>query len=266
MLALDLGGTRLKAAAVHDGQVGPLVVVPHGGTWAAAQDAVRAVVASLAGDGCAAVGLGVPGVVVEGRVVALPGKLDGLVGVDLRAWLSSFAPRLVVVNDASAYGVGEAVRGAGRGHDRVVVVTLGTGVGVCVVEHGRPLGDGPLGGGQLGGALPLGDRTLEERCRASALGADPEAVVAAARGGDPAAVAAVEEVRSWLVQGLAVLACAHSPSALVVGGGPLSTDGLLLDGVEERVRQHLWPQHRCVVLRAELGDGAALAGLAELAR
>lgn len=265
MLALDLGGSRLKAAVVSGGVAGPVTVVEHGGTWAAASEAVLEVAGALIPGGCDAVGLGVPGLVEGGRVVALPDKLDGIVGVDLAGWLGAVAPRAVVVNDTQAYGVGEAVAGAGQGFSRVVVVTLGTGVGVAVLEDGRPMGAGLVGGGQLGGQVPLGGKTFEQRCRASALGEDARAVVAAARAGDPDALAAVEAVRGWLVQGLRVLACAHGPSAMVVGGGPLSSDGLLLDGVEDRVREHLWPEHRCVVRRAALGDAAALVGLSVLA-
>ena len=63
----------------------------------------------------AGVGLCVAGLVGDdGRVVALPGKLDGIVGLDLPAWLEDrFGVPARVRNDAVAYGIGEATRGGG---------------------------------------------------------------------------------------------------------------------------------------------------------
>jgi glucokinase len=202
--------------------------------------------------------------------VALPGNLPGLERADLPALLGVRVP--LVVNDAIACGVGEGVRGAGRGASRVVVVTLGTGVGVAVVEEGAPLGGGPLGGGLLGGQLPLGGTSLadtsgrtgtfEAHCRAQALvasvagAADVEGAYAA---GGPGA-----DYRRWLVRGLTVLALAHAPDVVVVGGGAARAE--LLEGVQEAVSAGLWPAQSVQVRLAELGDAAGLVGLQELLR
>ncbi len=259
-LLADLGGTRLKAGTSVDG----VVAVEHGGAWL---PALQEALASTAAD---EVALAVPGLVEDGRVVALPGKLGGLEGADLEALLGIRVP--LVVNDAIAYGVGEAVRGAGSGAGRVVVVTIGTGLGVAVVEDGRPLGRGRLGGGLLGGQLPLGGEsapgtsgrtgTFEAHCRAEALVASVPGAVdigTAYAAGGPGAV-----YRAWLVRGLTALALAHAPDVLVVGGG--AARGSLLDGVAEQVAAGLWPGQRVDVRLAELGDAAALAGLEELLR
>lgn len=283
MLALDLGGTRLKAAVVERGRAGEVLATEHDGTLAGARDAVARAMAALGATAPAA--LCVPGLVDDGRVVALPGKLDGIVGADLGELLC--LPGLLVVNDAIAYAVGEAVHGAGAGCARVVVVTIGTGVGTAVVEGGRPLGAGRLGGGLLGGQVPIADPaegprdtsgrqgSFEAWCRAErvvaearAAGADvadvPAALAAAARG-DVAAAAGLAAYRSWLVQGLVAMAMAHAPDAIVVGGGPLSESDVLLEGVDAAVQGRLWAGQRCAVRRAALGDAAALLGLATLA-
>lgn len=248
-LAADLGGTRLKAGLLVDGAPVDVAVVEHGRDWL---PALRAAVASSGADELA---LCVPGVVDGGRVVSLPGKLPGLENADLAVLLGLRVGMLV--NDAVAYGVGEAVRGAGAGLSRVVVVTLGTGVGVAVIEDGEPLGRGPLGAGILGGQLPLGGDdgvdtagragTIEALCRADAL---------AAHG--------IDAYRADLVRALTALCLAHAPDGVVVGGGAARPG--LLDGVEARVRAGLWPGQSVVVRAAALGDAAALHGLGVLAR
>lgn len=274
-LLVDLGGTRLKAALLHPDSDLPrdVVALPHGGDWRSA------VLSAAEGLGADELALCVPGLVDRGRVVSLPGKLPGIEGVDLADALGLPVPLLL--NDAVAYGVGEAGCGAGRGHSRVVTVTLGTGVGVAVVEDGRPLGSGPLGGGLLGGQLALGPAegpadtsgrrgTFEAHCRADSLVAsvpgavDVAGVYALLAAGDPAAVQGFSTYREWLVRGLAALCLAHAPDCLVVGGGAAQPG--LLDGVQEAVDAALWRGQRVVVRPAELGDAAALAGLALLLR
>lgn len=68
------------------------------------------------------------------------GKFASLHGVDvggeLAARLSPGPQRVLFVNDASAVGLGEWLCGAGSDADRVVVVTLGTGVGSAFVDAG----------------------------------------------------------------------------------------------------------------------------------
>ena len=75
------------------------------------------------------------------------GKFDALHGVDvgagLAARLSPAPQRIAFVNDASAVGLGEWLCGAGRDADRVVVITLGTGVGSAFVDSGTVVDHGP---------------------------------------------------------------------------------------------------------------------------
>ena len=273
-LAVDLGGTRLKAGRLEDGELAEaeLLTLEHGGSWRPALEKAKEHFGPVDG-----VGLCVPGIVDDNRVLALPGKLRGIEGADLAA---AFGLPTLVFNDALAYGVGEAARGAGRGHQRVVTVTIGTGVGVAVVEDGAPLGRGPLGGGLLGGQIPLPGRaggpldssgragTFEARCQASSLLTEiPIAsdLVEAYRlldNGDAAAVAGFERYRSWLVTGLTALALAYAPSVIVVGGGAAQPQ--LLEGVEEALASNLWRGQSVEVRPAQLGDSAALAGLGVL--
>ena len=291
VLALDLGGTRLKAGLV-DGATAQV----HAATTAptkdldgdAALELLRRMATELLdGQRVAGIGVCVPGVVDGGRIVSLPGKFPGIVNRDIGAGLAQAGMPVTVVNDAIAYGAGEAVYGAGAGHQRVVVMTVGTGVGVCVLEDGQPLGRGPLGGGILSGQLPLGvpdqgardtsgnSGTVEAVCRAAALVAeatgrgstatDVRTVYDRAASGEAAAVAAVEHYRWWLSRGIVALSHAHTPSRVVLGGGPMTAGNPVLPGLQECVDAQLWPGYRVEVALAALGDHAALVGLAHLA-
>jgi glucokinase len=285
VLAFDLGGTRLKfGVADADGSVRDVTAVALGGIPAleVLLDTARAL---RLRHPCVAAGLAMPGVIDAGRSISLPGKLPGLEGTDLSAVLgTALEVPVAVINDAQAYAIGEAATGSARGVHRAVIVTIGTGVGVGVVEDGLPLGSGPHGGGTFGSHIPVaGDSdgtdsngrrgTIEALCSAPRLldgtggvFTTVEAVVDAARLGDPLAGAAVAHWRADLVTALVALAHAHGPDVVVVGGGPLSSDGFLLDGVEERVNARLFRSYSVSVRRAALGDAAALVGVALLAR
>jgi glucokinase len=280
MLALDLGGTRLKAARVQGRSVGPVMVREHGATT---RDEALSVLVQVVGElGGGSVSLCLPGIIDGGRVVTLPGKFAGLEGFDLASWLLDLTGRpALVVNDAIAYGLGEAADEPGR----TLVVTIGTGIGVAVVENGRPLGSGPYGGGQLSGQVPLTADgptdtsgragTLEGWCRAAQIvqqvakaggsAATVQEALAAARAGEPAAVQGISTYRGWLARGLAALCLAHGPDLVVIGGGPVSEDVLLIEGLAELVQPLLWARQHARLRVAARGDTAALHGLAVLA-
>ena len=246
MLAIDLGGTRLKAGVVPGGDVE--VVAHDSPTLSGALACLEEVLDRVAPDGSDVVGLCMPGVIDHDRVVALPGKLAGAVGFDLVAWLTACTGgRAFVVNDAVAYAVGEAAQEPGR----TLVVTIGTGIGTCVVEDGRPLGKGPLGGGTLGGQLPLTEDgptdtsgrhgTIEAWCRADRVD-EP---------GYP----------QMLARGMAALCLAYAPDTLVIGGGGARPE--LVKGLD--LAPLLWSGQQVAVRMARYGDAAALHGLAALA-
>jgi glucokinase len=293
VVAVDLGGTRIKAARVTDDDGTPVVSAAE--TVDAPRDldgalAVLAPLLSRLGSDCAGVGLGVPGLVrADGIIQALPGKYDGIVGFDLPAWLRTQVDGpSVVVNDAVAYAMGEATWGAGRGAERVLVVTIGTGFGAAVIDQGRPISLGPFGGGIMGGNVLIGDEgseyadtaghrgTIEAHCRADrivdyarAAGVevdDVRGVYRAVAAGDRGAQEAIALYQSWLAHGIAALAVAHGADRVVVGGGPAGPEAPWWPGLEELVLPRLWPSHQLSVVPSALGDAAANVGLAQLAR
>jgi len=81
------------------------------------------------------------------------GKFDALDGVDVRAALATrldvAADRLHFCNDADAFTLGEWAAGAGRGFERVVGLTLGTGVGSGWTVGGHIVDPGDPPGGRI---------------------------------------------------------------------------------------------------------------------
>jgi glucokinase len=291
ILAFDVGGTRIKAGLVS---LTEQAVVHRSVADVMSGDALLSQISSMGHDLLetqrpTALGLCLPGLIDEGgRSVSLPGKLEGLAGVQVKDALSKdFDVPTVVTNDAIAYATGEAVYGAGQGARRVVVVTIGTGFGVATIEDGRPATSGMLGGGILGGFIPFSDEeseskdsmgwgdTIEASCAAAGIvrcaqehGAKVDSVPAvydAVARGEEGAQRGVEQYRHHLARAIRALAHAHAPEAVILGGGPMTPDNPISPGVQELVDARLFEGYSVRIEIAALGDDAALMGIAHLA-
>jgi glucokinase len=145
-IGVDLGGTNLRIAAVDDN--GTLVEKITTGTQVklgrdAVIDEMVAAIRSLAAkfqnrDKLIGVGIGVPGIIDKRTGLLrespnLPGWNDYPVRDEIERKLG--AP-VFLENDANAAALGEAWLGAGRGHDSMAMLTLGTGVGGGIVLQG----------------------------------------------------------------------------------------------------------------------------------
>ena len=154
---MDVGGTSIKTGAVRfdDGGDDPRIevgaVLPTN-----SNESVDIVLDSLAAGADAALDLA--GRDVTGLAIAICGpfdidagislmrgvhKFEEIYGIDLRAMLRkrSTASGLPIrfARDAESAGTGESLAGAGAGVDRVLTMTVGTGLGTCLTEQARPI-------------------------------------------------------------------------------------------------------------------------------
>jgi glucokinase len=149
--ALEIGGTHVSAALLTPprfaGQVHRSPVRADGTTAQIVADLLRGA-AALGPQPGARWGVAIPGpfdyAAGIGRFTGV-GKFDALRGFALGEVLARElgAAEVVFINDAHAFGIGEWRAGAARGHDRALVLTLGTGVGSCFLDGGTPVMDGP---------------------------------------------------------------------------------------------------------------------------
>lgn len=160
-------------------------------------------------------------------------------------WLRELSGLPVTVdNDANVATLGEARRGAGRGHNPVLYVTLGSGVGGGLVVDGRIYHGASPGEVELGHVrLDRTGTTVESRCAGWAVDRRIRALTAAEPGGvlarltagvaggearylgaalatgDPAAGALLEETARDLAFGLSHAVHLLHPAVVVLGGG-----------------------------------------------
>ncbi|MDT0544261.1 MULTISPECIES: ROK family glucokinase [Streptomyces] len=307
-IGVDIGGTKIAAGVVdEEGSILETSKVSTPPTPEGVVDAIADAVRTVsAGHDIEAVGIGAAGYVDDKRATvifapninwrheALKDKVEQRVGLPV-----------VVENDANAAAWGEYRFGAGQGHDDVVCITLGTGLGGGIIiggklhrgrfgvaaefGHVRVVPDGLLCGCGSQGcweqyasgralvryAKQRANATPENAAVLLGLGdGTPEGIQGkhisdAARQGDPVAIDSFRELARWAGAGLADLASLFDPSAFIVGGGVSDEGDLVLEPIRKSFRRWLvgnqWRPH-AQVLAAQLGGKAGLVGAADLAR
>ncbi len=257
-VGIDVGGTSIKTGLVTErGEVLGTSKASTGAldskeAFAKVCEAVRELAdeAGVEANELAAIGLDVPGVVLEdGTLTMAPNITLDLTGLASALREAYPQARLAVLNDANAAALGEAWLGSGNARGGTVMVTLGTGVGAGVVIGGNVIAGAHGAAGEIGHLNVEPDETEACNCGcrgcleqyASARGlirlyreecerggaerveiahaTDALAVFEAARSGNVQATHACERLGRYLARALAAVAVTVDPDAFVVGGG-----------------------------------------------
>jgi glucokinase len=224
------------------------------------------------------VGIGASGPVDSGGVIRNPSTLPAFSDIPLATIIADrLAVPCVIDNDAVTAAIGEHRYGAGRDSDALLVVTLGTGIGVCVLSCGRPVraadGSHPEAGhiGVSGPAAPcycglascweqVASRTALNHLAVGRAGE----IAQSARNGDPAGTDLFGEYGERVGAGLATLLTLYKPDRVVIGGGAAQYLDVFHAGMRRSLTRS--SEYSCSpeFLAAEIGNVAGAVGAAVL--
>jgi glucokinase len=307
-IGIDIGGTKVAGALVdengsiiREARVATPVSDP-----VALVDAVVGLVTDLrAGEKVLGVGVAMAGFIDHQQANVIYGTNFGWKNFPLKSEIEAKLDIPVIIeNDANAAGWAEYRFGAGRGHQHMVMLTLGTGVGGAIIVDGKMLRGGfgvagelghmrvvpdgiPCGCGQRGciesyasgtallrnaielvdSGNPAGSRLAEIKAQAGQL-TGPEVYQALVEG-DPGAVQLLRDLASWLGQAIASLSAILDPEVVVIGGGVSQAGDLLLEPVRESFRKYAPAggfRPELSIVTAEFVNDAGVVGAADLAR
>ena len=241
-------------------------------------------------------GIGMPGFVnFEKGIINTLTNVPGWDGFPLRDVMEERLDMPVVVeNDANCMAYAEWKRGAGRGMDDMVAITLGTGVGGGIISNGRMVRGSQFGAGEVGqstidwqgrvghygnkGALEeyvgnqqIASRALELYAQAgvnrSLSDCTPARLSAAAHGGEEVALQIWDEIARRLASALMNCCWLLNPKAIIIGGGVSKAGDVLFGPLTEHLYAQLSPPFRehLMVLPARFGNEAGAIGAAALA-
>ena len=246
-------------------------------------------------------GVVMPGYLDEKRKrVELVANLPGLSNTPFPRKLAERLPVRVRFDvDANAAALGEYRFGAGRGVRRLLVATLGTGIGGGVVLDGRVLrvrnhvagslghiivnADGPRCGCGARGCLEVyasargfewlaedvarkQPRSMLARLKDETGRLSGPELAKALAAGDASARYVVDRCGRWLAIGIATWGVIYLPDRVLLGGGVAAIGRPLLETVRESFRDIAQPYvvERMTIDLAALGNDAGVIGAASL--
>ncbi len=201
-------------------------------------------------------------------------------------------------NDANVAALGEQWQGGGKGHEDLVVVTLGTGVGGGIILGGGIVAGVCGAAGEIGhinivppedtigtcgcgnhgcleqvasatGIVKLAKRLVEETDTETSLRSLSEItakdVLDAAKAGDAAAESVVDKMAGYLGSALAAICAVVNPEIIVIGGGVSKAGQYLIDKVQAAFKEKAFHALRDTEFAlATLGNDAGMVGAARL--
>ncbi len=303
-VGVDLGGTMARAG----------VIAPTGDLLDSAEIQIEAQAGPEAGivrlaeliervtnqTKCKLIGIGIGAtgpLDVKAGKIQNPYTLPGWGDVQLAAPLENrFNVPVFLENDADAAALGEYWIGAGKGVDRLVAVTVGTGVGMATVLQGsiyRGLEDcHPEGGHMLldphgpecycgangcweslcsGPAIALHAKQIAQKGVTHAgtiweglsdFDWTAARVVDAARQNDPIAVQVIEQAAFYMGLGIVNVINMIAPEKIVLSGGVMKSLDLFMPAIQKAIKKNnqMVPAERVQVLPAKLGYYAGVYG------
>ena len=301
-IAVDLGGSRIKTALIHDGVVQDSAIIPI--------DAMRGVehaltviepeIARLRGiREPVGIGLAFPGLVDPFRkaVISVNGKFEDAPGFSFTGWArEQYGLPLVLENDANAALVGELQYGCGMGCDNAVLMILGTGIGTAAMLQGHLLRGKHFQAGCLGGHLPVASLATGRACTCGSRGCaeavggtwalagiagehkdfansalsreaviDYEALFRLAEAGDALATELLaESIDAWSTCAVGLIH-AYDPDMLILSGGVTRAGARLTKPIGDSIEAYAWTPWGKVALRvAQNPEHSVLLGVHHL--
>ena len=248
------------------------------------------------------VGIGVPGPVEfeSGRPISPP-IMPGWDGYPIRErFTERYNAPVWVDNDVNLLAMGEWRSGVAAGHDNVVVVKVGTGIGAGIISDGHLHRGAQGSAGDVGHIQVTEDPAVICRCGnigclealagGGALGRAGEAaaiegrserlrlaldqggsvsaqdVARAASFGDPAAVALLQSGGRRIGSMLASVVNFFNPSLVVIGGGVANSPDQFLASIREAVYRRSLPlaTRDLLIQRSSLGGLAGVIGASSM--
>jgi glucokinase len=222
-LGIDLGGTNLRGGLVTGNAVSGSKSEHINANLSSEKmlDHFFRFTDQLMNDQVKAIGIGVPGLVQHGvvyDVVFIPSWKE----VRLKEMMESrYNVPVFISNDANCFALGEYYFGKGIGHESMIGLTIGTGLGCGLILNGRLYAGSHGGAGEIGMVAYL-DQCYEYYCSGrffqNVYHSSGEAVFSWARAGDPKALKMYEEMGKHLGNAIKTILFAYDVSLISLGG------------------------------------------------
>lgn len=272
IIAVDLGGTKLRAGRIHANDIADTAQRPVPATdqeEVVLQELITAI-RSLFDKTVAAIGIGVPSVVdVDRGIVYAVQNIPSWKEVHLKERLEKeFSVPVHVNNDANCFALGECHFGKGRGFRNIVGITLGTGLGAGIIIDRRLYSGTNCGAGEIG-TIPYKEETIETYSSGQFFpkqyGVSGEVLFERAVAGNAEALQAYAAYGEELAQAMLIALYAYDPEIVILGGSVSRAFRFFHAAMMEQLTRLFAYQHalkRLVIEPSELADSPLMGAAA----
>jgi len=294
-IALDVGGTKISGSIVDEsGKIKNSTLVP-----TQAEKGSKHVIRNILGviktlrygfrKKLEGIGICLPGIVNrKGEVVFGGGSLSCLVGCNLKKEVERVERLPVfIANDADCFALGEAVYGAGKGHDIVVGIIWGTGIGGGIIINKKIVSGSAGKSGEIGHVVVEHEMSEGKRCACGHYGclemlasgknivrrykekkgriADPNPA-SIYKSKEAAAKEVIDDSIRYMGLGLSYIVNIIGPDIIVLGGGVSNLPDKVLRRIEKEIRKNALPamSKKMKLVKSKISDEPAILGAANL--
>lgn len=288
IMVLDIGGTAMKSAIYENGTLSDIRETPtealQGGSHVV--ERAKAIIADYRRTHTFdRIGISTAGQVnpTDGSIIYANENIPGYTGTRLKDIMEeAFRVPVSVQNDVNAAAIGEAIFGAGKGHDNFACLTYGTGVGGAIFIKGQLYSGCSFSAGEFGAIVvhpeerdPHKDMfsgCYERYASTTALvkrAMEADSTLSNgrlifARMDEPAVKNIIDNWIMEIVNGLIIITHMLNPSCIILGGGVMEQP-YVLNHIREKLYENIMPSFRHVKIeKAKLGNQAGMLGAAVL--
>ncbi|MDO4594490.1 MAG: ROK family protein [Tissierellia bacterium] len=251
ILAIDIGGTTIKAD-VYDQKgisLGEFVeVCTKINHKEKTNDILNQVIKIIKEKDSDIVAISSAGVIDEnlGKVIFAGETIPGFIGVDFKGEIKKQTGKeAFVLNDVNAAAMGELYRG--NATEDSVVITIGTGVGGCIIKNGSIIPSENFSQGEIG-YIPIGEKSFQQIASATFLSkeykkrkqldyADGKMIFDQYDNNEEIAISLIDEFCKNLAKGLLPILYLLNPKTIVIGGGIIERCDVLIPKIVKNVER-----------------------------
>ncbi len=190
--------------------------------------------------------------VEKGEIVYSAQLIPDYIGVNFKEIIEQrFGIPCEVENDVNCAGIAEYMSGASKGYKYAMMLTIGTGIGGCMILNGEILHGGAYSACEVG-YMSMHDSDFHTLGAASILsqkvaGRKQEStdlwtgyhIFEQAKKGDEICISAIDEMCEILGEGIANLCYVLNPEIIVLGGGIMAQKDFLCERINRAVDKYL---------------------------
>lgn len=190
----------------------------------------------------------------KGEIIYAGKQIPNYIGINWKKEIKDeFNIECEVENDVNCAGLSEAISGAGVGESSVLCLTIGTGIGACLVNEGYIYNGHSYSAFEIG-YMKLKDGDFQDLASTTSLienvkkrktnfqgEIDGKIIFRLAKDGDETAIQEIDKIIDYMCLGISNLCYAINPSIVVLGGGIMEQKEYMLPRIKEQMKKYLLP-------------------------